>query len=284
MTNLRRWRAAAVCTLLGAAALTATLVLPHAQGQPQNQTQGQSQSQSSTHAPSEGRSRAKANDQPADPAAVRERFQRRLEESKRNVERFQEAIQRLDAGEPADKVVKDAARQGADDADAALTPEERARIQKFMQQHMPRLFERFTQADKESPERAQVLLKRMRGRFRELMDLETKDPGTFEVRLDEMRTGMYMWEAARELRVLKEKGGSADAIAIAESKLKSLVTQNVDAHLKVKAHELEVLGDRLGNLRKDLDAQTADREKVIQQRTRRLMSAGDKSDKSNEPK
>lgn len=208
---------------------------------------------------------------PMDPESLRQRLMNRIEESRRQIERSEAALEALDKGVPVDQVMNDI---NADKREGPLVGQERERIRAFVQEHMPRLWERIEQMEKNAPQRTERMFMNMRERVGELIMLKRRDPKLFELKLDDWQATMMAMEAARDVRELRAKGGSAEEIAAGEQRVRDLVSQSIDVQLKLKSNELEMLGKRIERLHKELDDQTADREKIIQQRTKRIMSAG----------
>lgn len=204
-------------------------------------------------------------------AAFRARLVNRIEDARLQIERAEAALDALDRGEPLQKVSSEYASDGRQ---GPLLRQDRERIRAFIQEHMPRLWERLAPIERGSPQRADRLLISMRPRVLELIALKRRTPKLFEFKLEETRSDMLATEAARELRELRARRAPADEIAEKEAGIRALVSQSVDAQLKFKAAEIEMLGQRLDRLRKGIDAQTGDREKIIEQRTRRLINPG----------
>lgn len=208
---------------------------------------------------------------PMDPESLRQRLMNRIEESRRQIERSEAALEALDKGVPADQVMND---MNAEKREGPLAAQERERIRAFVQEHMPRLWERIEAMEKKSPQRTERMFMNMRERVGELIVLKRRDPKLFGLKLDDWQATMMAMEAARDVRELRAKGGSAEEIAAGEQRVRELVSQSVDVQLKLKSNELEMLGKRIERLHKELDDQTADRDKIIQQRTKRIMNAG----------
>ncbi|MCC6676838.1 MAG: hypothetical protein IT436_06820 [Phycisphaerales bacterium] len=225
---------------------------------------------------------AAAEHHPADPAVVRERLQKRIEEMRRQLEKTEAALKSLDEGAPADQVLSELGgppahdgppgREGGPGRDGPMSRQEREHIRDFIKDNLPLTWERLQLAERGSPQRAERLLGMMRPRLAELMDLKRRDKALFELKLEDTRSFMMALESAREVRELRAKGGAEQEIAAAEAKVRELVAASVDAQLRFKARELESLGGRIEELRKELDGLKADRDKIIDQRTKRLTS------------
>lgn len=236
-----------------------------------------------------------AEHRPADPAVVRERLQKRIEEMRRELEKHEAALKALDGGAPAEQVLGELGgpgghdgppgrdgpqgREGSPGRDGPMSRQERERIREFIKENLPLTWERLQLAERGSPQRADRLLAMMRPRLAELMDLKRRDKTLFELKLEDTRSFMMALESAREVRELRAKGGAEQEIAAAEAKVRELVAASVDAQLRFKAHEIEALGGRIEELRKELDGLKADRDKIIDQRTRRLTSGREGDEK-----
>lgn len=225
-----------------------------------------------------------AINQAADPAVLKERLHRRIEEMRRHIERTEAALRALDEGAPPERVMNELGgpppgRDGPPGPDAPMTRQDREQIREFIRENFPAVWERLQAAERGSPQRAERLLTTMRPRLAELMDLKRRDETLFRLKLEDTRSFMGALEAARELRQLRARGAGEPDIAAAEAKVRALIAASVDAQLKYKAHELEALGGRIEELRKELDGLRADRESIIDQRTQRLTAGREGEDR-----
>ena len=75
-----------------------------------------------------------------------------------------------------------------------VTPEERQKILRFLDEHVPRVGAKFREMDKTNPELVTRLLARMRPRVREVLESGQNDPGGAELKISEFRTSLdVMW-------------------------------------------------------------------------------------------
>lgn len=211
---------------------------------------------------------------PSDPAAVRARIQNRIEEMRRQIEKSEAALKSLDEGASPEQVMESLGgppgREGGPGRDAPMSRQDRERTRAFIKDHLPSVWERLELAEKGSPQKAERLLSAMRPRLAELMDLRRRDKTLFDLKIEDTRSFMLALESARDVRERRAAGAPPAELAAAEAKVRELVAASVDAQLRFKAHEIESLGGRIEELRKELDGLHADRDKIIDQRTKRL--------------
>lgn len=215
-----------------------------------------------------------------DPAVVRQRLENHIRELRRQLDRSEAALKAIDEGRPADELAPDAGGppppgEGRPGRDGPMSRQDREHIRAFIKENLPLMWKRLETAERGSPQRGDRLLGMMRPRLQELMDLKRRDEQLFQLKLEDTRSFMAALESARTARGLRAKGGGEAEIAAAEAEVREHLARSVDAQLKFKAHEIEALGGRIEELRKELDGLRAERDKVIEDRAGRLLGGDD---------
>lgn len=239
---------------------------------------------------------------PIDREKLKEELTRRLEETKRTQARLEQALARLnEGGDPAEVRretmpgrFRDRLRRGGRDNApgldrpidaprgepgnpprgpqgpgpkgdrAALTPEDRERMLKFLDEHMPRIGARFREAIKDNPQIAEGLLNRLAPKFRELEATEHSQPELFKLKVEDVRAAMTLQETARSWRVkLRDKNATDDDKRQAGEAIRGAVAAQYDARAALREQELKMLENRIGEAKREIDDMHAKRDQRI---------------------
>jgi len=245
--------------------------------------------------------------------AATARLQRRLEDAERQRARLADAIKRIDAGEPADEVMRelDAARLGPDDrgprpwrdgmgldqraperpdrADRPGPPgagrptegqagPDAEEVRAFIQQSFPELWRRFEELRRGSPEIAERHFGRFLPKVREAMELRESDPEMFEMRVEEIRGGIDAMVCVREYReaLSLPEGDTArsERLAKAQGDLRRVLGEQFDLRLKLQEHELRMLSARMDSLRKEIEQKRGERDSAVNDMLERISRGG----------
>ncbi|MCC6970481.1 MAG: hypothetical protein IT434_09690 [Phycisphaerales bacterium] len=242
---------------------------------------------------------------PADREKLKEELTRRIEETKRTQAKLEQALARLnEGGDPAEVRrdtlpgrFRDRLRRGREDApaldrpgdmqddrprgpqgpgpkgDRSLTPEDRERLLAFLDQHMPRIANRFRDATKENPQLAEGLLNRLAPKFRELQATEHSQPDLFKLRVEDVRAAMTLQEVARSWRPkLRDQNATDDDKRQAREAVSNAVAAQYDARVALREHELKVLEDRIADAKREIDDMGARRDQRIGEEIDRWMN------------
>ncbi|MEO0715767.1 MAG: hypothetical protein AAFY58_02115 [Planctomycetota bacterium] len=236
-------------------------------------------------------------------AALRERLQRRLEESERATERLREAIERLDSGDDDNEVARTLGREFLQDraGDRAndrrdgrrggrggprdrgegegfapwrgkpqpLSAEEQAELRTFVQEHLPRLHERMAFFAERNPEAAEAGFARLAPRLRNVMQGFDGGPVAL-ARLTEFQAGIDVVEAGRELRSALRRDATDAELAAARAALRSAVEAGYDARLAVAEAEIIELETRVAELRDRLASANQSRDADVAEKVDEL--------------
>lgn len=152
--------------------------------------------------------------------------------------------------------------------DRPLSQEDRERIMSFMRENMPAMADRIQgllEADREGGTR---VLTRLAPRLREAAEMKRHDEKGFELRRDEIVSGMGVLDAMRDYRdAIHADPSAADT---AGAKLREAVAAQFDARLRMQEHDLEMLDQRVKNFHSDLDRKRQDRDRMIDQMVDRI--------------
>ena len=234
-----------------------------------------------------------------DPAAMRARLERWLEETRHREETIQAALKRLDEGaspedvqrgmvagirpnrqgERSGGVPRDGATararhdgQGPHDgpsgpADPHARPGADAdQVLIFIEKHNPELAGRLATMRRDNPDSADRIIGRLAPHIREV--LAERDDQTRELRIDQLKNGWEVMGAAGRLRDAVKAGDSA-AREQGVARLRELFGQGFDLRVRLHEREIVVLEQRLAKLRQELSDQRNDRETFITDQLRR---------------
>lgn len=227
-----------------------------------------------------GREEPPAASRPAEGSArvPRARLERRLQEARRVVERLEQAIERLDAGERPGEVLRDLepggnVRPPRDDAPAGalrgerapapVTPEQLRELMAFSREHVPGLARRLAAARESDPGAAERVLTRLAPRLMELRRLRDQEPDLFEIRRRELLAGLALAEAQRKLAEHVRAGAPEEQVNAARADLRAALAEVFDARAAAEVRELHQLRERLAALEAAINARRADRDRAL---------------------
>ena len=235
--------------------------------------------------------------QPADDrAAMRSRLERRLSEIDRLRTRVAEAIDKLDEGEPLESVRAEVSPPGGREGrgpegrgqpggrpprphDAPPEPfvgppdaeGDRRLVLAFLDKHDTAGAQRMRDVLRDRPEDGARWVGRSAARIRAIES--ERDEALRGLRLKEYLIGRRAVEATRRLAdALASPGHDADAAA-ARKDLAGVLGEQFDLRMGVARRELEVLEERVGQLKTDLAEQQGKRLQFIETRTEDLIRA-----------
>lgn len=214
-----------------------------------------------------------------DPALLRERIARRLEESREEVARLETVLRRIDAG-----------GRPEGDADRPRNPRERGQpepgpvggplrqavrehVLAFLREHNPEFARHLDELREQRPDLADRALSEFAGHLRELGELRDKDPELFAIRLESHKVDWHMrravFEAVRAARAEgPEKGVDMEQL---RARLGPLVEQRFRLSLRERAHSVGQLERRIGELREETARDEAEAPRIVGERLDRLM-------------
>jgi hypothetical protein len=257
-----------------------------------------------------GLGRLQASDPPPDPerTAMRERLERRLNETNRIRDRLEAAIKQIDQGAtlddvragvfipgefrrpPGEKDRGDASRlegrrSGPERADGGPPPEDRRGgppgpreggdpaadrrlVMGFLERYDPPMAERIKALLNDRPDDAGRWLGRLAPRIRELM--AEKDDELRDLRIAEFRNGQSIMDAARRLGESMRDPAAPEQAEKTRAELREALGRQFDLRAKVHEREIAVLESRVRELRAELDEQTGKRDSYIDQRVEEI--------------
>lgn len=248
----------------------------------------------------EQRGREAAPGPAEDPAALRARIERSIEQGEAMLERQREAIARLDAGDSPLEVLRSmrwrefnrggdlpstrmSEAGGPSESDrrrmrpgpardeprpgGELTPEARARLRAFLRDNLPSVHEQLAQVEAADRQIGDRLFERLIPQLREVaMDME-REPAFGALKLDELRAGLAVVDATQRMRSLGADASDAER-AEAERGVRDAIAARFDARMRLREHELERLAKRIAELhdqiKAELDGRDAEIERVYQ--------------------
>lgn len=226
-----------------------------------------------------------------DPAALRARLVRRLEELKRDEARLSEALSRIDKGEAPGEIARTIRAEVRNDRDekrndqstnsrpgprprpAADEPFDRDRVLAAMKEHLPALSERFETWRQHDPEGAERVLSRFWPHIGEAIALKERDPALFDLKRTELESRFGMMESARaytRAQMDRTTEGREARVTAARAKLREAIGEQFDARMALQAREIEGLTKRLAELLANHERQTGRRDQAIDEQTARV--------------
>lgn len=161
-------------------------------------------------------------------------------------------------GGPPDGPVGDSPR-----ADGPMSETDLARIRALIDEHLPQMAERLRIAEQTDPESTARWVERIAPRFRDILELERDAPELVEVRVAELRTGMEIVTAARDLRRLSREEPGSDAFEAKKNEIRALLARQLDLRRTLEGHRLEKMAADLAEAKARYDSETAQRETII---------------------
>jgi len=150
-----------------------------------------------------------------------------------------------------------------------MSDEDLRRIRAIIDEHIPQVAQRLSIAEADDPEAASRFLARIAPRFRDLLTLEDEAPELVPVRVAELRTGMEIVNAARELRRIDpSETGAFDA---KKDEIRALLTLQLDLRHQLEEHRLQKMAADLKEARERLAEQDEQRDAIIDEHLQRVL-------------
>lgn len=237
-----------------------------------------------------------AQRQPAelDPNQSAESLKQRLEQTllfaQRIVEKHEEAIAQLEAGQDPKEVMRSlrthdlrvTGRMTRRDRSSTNDSPDRSQreprqprpafddktlndVRAFIADHLPSVDEQLSTIEQVSPRATQQLLDRLAPKILEIMSFEGDNSAMSSLKLDELRAGLQYVEAARQYRGLLRTGESdQEKIKAAEEAVRQAASARFDAQVHIKQYEIHQLTMRIEQLHDALEDLNAQREDQVQ--------------------
>lgn len=242
------------------------------------------------------------------PEALKQRLERRLAETERVQELIRAALDKMEKGESVGEILRELEPAGRfRGGDGGNRPEggrrpdfdpegpprmrgegegwspmqpgqplpeaERERVMTFLREHLPLIAEKFQKLNDVDPDGADRMLSRLVPRLREAQRVAQSDPELARLRLQELKAGISVLEAVREIRRLQDMPGetpSAD-LAAAKNDLREKLVAQSEARMQLQAHEIEALTKRVEGLRQELERKRANRDQSVEDMLRKIV-------------
>lgn len=233
----------------------------------------------------------------SDRARLRESLERRRELTESMRVRLDEAIARLDRGEPVDAeltdgrgLVRETENEGpgprwrGDRPDARGVGEARIggigqgigesvptpsideirRLRVFIDEHLPLLAERLRIAEQNDPQAAPRMIGRIAPRLREAFEARDRSPEVFKLRVEELEQGFQLLDAARRTRrVVETQGAESPGAMEAKARFRELAAAHFDTQVRLQNAEVAELETRIAELRAEINRKTTHRDEEI---------------------
>ncbi|MGV6813767.1 MAG: hypothetical protein ACWA5W_02015 [Phycisphaerales bacterium] len=206
------------------------------------------------------------------PDALRARLMRSMERAQRIIDTHTAAIEKLDAGASPREVLAEIKNNGnfrdnqrmrpptrehggPPNGPGGLSPKEKHRLQTFLQENFPELWENFAPVAKLNPQAADRLLARMGPQIREILMLEEHEPELADIKKREMRAGLVFVEASRLYRKAKNTPNASDEeIQAAYERMREVAAERFDIQLEAKSYEISKLEARLNEFKSSVES------------------------------
>lgn len=217
-----------------------------------------------------------------DAQTLRERLERMRDFAARILEQNEQALERLDAGEDPQDVVRalrvpggramaghspgmnEPIRAGFQRARNRLSEDDLGRVRAFISEHFPRMDEQLESIEQIGPLAADRFVERLAPRILEIIETREHDPALATLQLDELRAGLAFVEATREYRRLRrEQPEDQDGLAEAADRVRDAARQRFETQVALKNHEIERLSARVLELKDALTELRGDAEAYI---------------------
>ena len=268
----RRFRIS-LCMLTAMSMSTAAIALSsQPEGEPETEARHPAPSDHERAGPGDRRSKPRLGVEiQINPDALRARLMRSIERAQRIIDTHTAAIEKLDAGASPTEVLAEIKNKGDfrsaqrvrpptrkqdghPDGPGGLSPKEKHRLQTFLQENFPELWENFAPVVRLNPQGADRLLARMGPQIREILMLEEHEPELADIKKREMRAGLVFVEASRLYRKAKNTPGVSDEeIQAAYERLKEIAAERFDIQLEAKSYEISKLEARLNEFKSSVD-------------------------------
>ncbi|CAG1009554.1 hypothetical protein PHYC_03717 [Phycisphaerales bacterium] len=247
-----------------------------------------------------------------DPEALKARLERRLAENQRMETVIKQAIEKLDKGEPLGDLLRDlepAGRFGRGEqgnrpeggrrpdfdpegprgprergdgegfgpmqAGQPLPEGERERVMEFLRGNLPLIAEKFAKLQDVDPDGADRMLARLVPRLREAQRVRKSDPVLANLRLEELKAGISVIEAVRDVRRAQDLPAGAEGkeskLAEATRELREKLVAQSETRMQLQEHEIESLTERIENLRKELEQKKAHRDGAVDEMLQKIV-------------
>lgn len=240
----------------------------------------------------------------ANPAEVRQMISRLLEERRASVARLEAAQQRLDGGADAGEIAKElmesfrenrrggVRREGQSDDQAGgtapqrprlmeltplggpgprLSPEERKKVQEFVDSRHPVIAAKVRSAQAEHPEVADRLIDSVGSRLRSFEAIRERNPEEFELRVQEVSHGFDVMAQGKAYVEALQRGAPEPELSGAMASLRQAMSGQVETKQRLSRIQLRQLLERAEQLKAQLDKNESEREAVVERRANELI-------------
>lgn len=153
----------------------------------------------------------------------------------------------------------------------AQTEERLERIRAIIDEHMPEVAERLRIAEQENPEYAERFFRRMAPRFSDIIELEENAPELVPVRIEELRTGLAIVTAGRELRRLGREDRESEAFLAKKLEIRELLVHQLELRHRLESHRLEMMEQEIERARAKLRKQEENKNELIDRDLERVI-------------
>lgn len=281
---------------IGALSLTLALVAGTSFAFPQPEPQPDSPPKADR--PTAGKGKAEGRE-PIDGERLKARLERRLQEFRKLTAELEAGIKRLDEGTPPAEVASDMEAlaqpyrsfdgggprdrsngdsnfrggpdrgpngerggwdRGGRDQETPIDPQT---VLDVLKDAAPAFATRVEKLRETDPEAADRMIGRMAPRLRDAIQVRNKDPQLFTLRINEIKVGIDLLDAARAYREAV-KGGDTAAIDASKAVVADIAAKQFDARLATQEREMHALEERVEGIRGELAKKRSDREKSVE--------------------
>ena len=144
-----------------------------------------------------------------------------------------------------------------------LSSDQLDEIRAIIDEHIPMLAVRLQAAEAKDPEAAARFCERIAPRFRDILELRERAPELVEVRIDEIRTGMAIVAASRDLRRLHESEPGGTAFIAKKDEIRGLLVRQFELRQTLELDRITRQIAELEAERARIEARTGQSEETI---------------------
>ena len=165
-------------------------------------------------------------------------------------------------GPQGEKGEKGERRDGQQRRLGPMTEEDRASVMGFMREHLPLIAERIEATRKTDPDMAEKMFGRVAPKVRDAMEVKERNPKLFELRTREIKAGVAVVDALREVREALVANDDAKKSG-ADASLRKALEDQYDVRTSLRQHEIEDLKSRLERMQAEVNERASKKAAAI---------------------
>lgn len=148
-----------------------------------------------------------------------------------------------------------------------LNPEERAKLKASMKEKHPALLAKIEQFTTEDPELRDRFIDGVGNKLRWIESMKEKEPEEFNLRLEELSSGLDLMRLGRQVTDAKKNNASEAEITALRAKLRTQMNAAFDTRQAIARLQIQQLKKRAEDLEKAIDKKQSEREATVDRQT-----------------